>query len=103
MHFLVEKIIFKRVGGGGGWEKVDFFEKICTNMYPYLSICTHVYLNVPISTHMHPYDLNLNLRRVFVLGRTLGLEESIAEEYSTYKDIVQVNLKGLIQSAMKSF
>ena len=71
----------------------------------------------------------LYLRRVFVLGRTLGLEESIAEEYSTYndivlevfictgrtpgleesiaeeystyKDIVQVNLKGLHQSAMK--
>ena len=43
----------------------------------------------------------LYLRRVFVLGRTLGLGESIEEEYSMYKDIVQVNLKGLIQSAMK--
>ena len=75
----------------------------CTYKYPYVPICNHTYLYVPIRTHMHPYDLNLNLRRVFVLGRTLGLEESIAEEYSTYKDIVQVNLKGLIQSAMKSF
>ena len=49
------------------------------------------------------WNLKLKFRRVFVLGRTAGLEESIEQEYSTHKDIVQVNLKGHIDSVCINF